>query len=322
MAEKASIFQTVQIGIETTPGTAVAANRKMQSLSIVPSVKVEGETFRPAGMKYPAFAYINREWTEAKVEGQLTYNEILYPLTSLFGSVTPVQQGATAAYKWTFVSNSTAPDASKTLTIEQGDATTAWRAAGVQISGLEFEFTSQAAKVSGSGVGLKLETGITLTASPTSMTPKVIMPAQARIKMSDTLVGLDSAPDYCRAFGLNWKLTDKFGLAYPLCDPFSIEAEPTLEYSLKVDTGAVGLGLIATMRAGETKWFRLIAEGATIESPYKYAFQIDFPAQITDVGEFGDDDGVYMAEYTMTGLHDAAWGKAFEISVINTESTL
>lgn len=317
MAEKSSIFQTVQIGVEATPGSPVQAARKLTALSIVPGVKVESDSFTPAGMKYPTFAYVNKEWVEAKIEGRLTYNEIAFALASLLYLPTPQQQGATAAYKWVFSSNSGQEDQGITLSVEQGDETTAWRSAGLRVSGLEFEFSRDEITLGGSSIGLPLETGIVLTANPTSLTPRPVLPAHVRLKMASTRAGLDTAPNYCRAFSLKWGLTDKVGMAFPLCAPFTIETQPNLEYTLKVDTGSVGIGLIETMRNGDTKWFRLIATGGVIDSPHVYTFQIDFPAQIVDVGEFSDSEGVYMVEYTMTGIHDVTWGKSFEITLLN-----
>ncbi|MEZ0396836.1 MAG: hypothetical protein ABWK53_10465 [Anaerolineales bacterium] len=323
MGEKATIFQTVQIGIEAVPGTPVDANKKLLATSLVPSVKTEGETFRAMGNKYPSFAVLNKEWSEVSIEGKLTYNEILYLFSSLLSQPTPVQQGGTSAYKWTFASNTSAEDAGKTLTVEQGDVNTAWRAAGVKVSGLEFTFNRNEVSLSGSAIGQQLETGITLTASPTSMTPKPVLPAHLSFYMADTQAGLDSAQALTRGFSLSWSLTDKNALAWPVGQPpVLIESEPKLEANLSLATDTVGLGLIATMRAGTTKWFRVKAEGDTIESTYKYTFQIDFPAQISEVGDFSDEDGIYLVEYTLAMIHDATWGKAFQVDVITDVQTL
>lgn len=323
MGEKASIFQGVQIGIETTPGQAVAAGKKLLACSLTPAVKVEADSFRPIGSKYPSFAVLNKEWSEASIEGRLTYNEILYLLVSLLSQPTPVQQGSTTAYKWTFVSNTSAEDAGKTLTVEQGDANSAWRAAGVRVSGLTFSFSRDEVTLDGSAIGLALETGITLSSNPTSLTPKPVLPAHMKLYMADTQSGLASAQAVSRGFKLEWSLTDKIGLVWPIGqEPVTIETEPKLEAKLSVATDTVGLGLIGTMRAGSTKWFRIKAEGDLIQTPYKYTFQIDFPGQVSDVGEFSDEDGLYLVEYSLTGIHDATWGKSFQMDVIADVQTL
>lgn len=323
MSEKATIFQTVQIGIETTPGTPVPANRKLLACSIVPSPKVESDVFRAMGNKYPTLAIVGKEWSEASLEGRLTYNEILYLLSSLISQPVPVQQGSTSAYKWTFVSDTDGEDAGKTFTVEQGDATTAWRVYGLKVTGLELTFSRSEVTLSGNAIGQPIETGITMTANPTSLTPRIVLPAHLSLYMANTQSGLDSAQALTRSFALTWKLTDKNSLIWPVGqNPVLVESEPKLEATISLATDETGLGLISTMRSGTTKWFRVRALGDTIETPYRYTFQIDFPAQVSNVGEFSDEDGLYLVEYTLTGIHDDTWGKAFEINVIADVQTL
>jgi len=324
MAEKASIFQTVQIGIETTPGTAVAANRKLMSTSIAPVVKTDSKTLFANGNKYPSLSVVNKEWVEAKIEAeQLMYNEILYLLVSLLSQPTPVQQGTTAAYKWTFTSNTFGEDAGKTFTVEQGDALSAWRSVGVKVKGLEFTFKRDEVSVSGDAIGQPLETGITMTANPTSMTPKPVLPVHLSLYMADSQAGLDSVQPLTRGFALEWKLTDKNVLVWPIGqNPVLIESEPKLEAKISLATDSVGLGLITQMRNAATKWFRIKAVGGVIEGTYNHTFQIDFPANIKEAGELSDEDGIYLVKWTLAGVHDSNWGKAFQIDVITDVQTL
>lgn len=323
MGEKASIFQGVQIGIESVAGTAVAANKKLLSVSLVPGARVEADAFRALGNKYSSFVTLNKEWSEASISGKLTYNEVLYLLASLLSMPVPVQQGATTAYKWPFASATSAEDAGKTLTVEQGDANSAWRSAGMRVSGLEFTFNRNEVSISGSAIGKQLETGIVLTASSTSLTPKSVLPAQVKFYMADTQAELAGATAITRGFSLVWSLTNKVGQAWPVGqDPITVESVPTAEAKLKLATDTVGLGLIATMRAGTTKWLRVKAEGETIESTYKQTFQLDFPVQIKDVADFADEDNLYLVEYGLAVIHDAIWGKAFQIDVTTNVQTL
>lgn len=323
MGEKASIFQGVQIGVEATAGTPVAANRKLLSVSLVPGARTEADAFRARGNKYASFVTLNKEWSEAKIEGKMTYNEIIYLLISLLSQPTPVQQGVTTAYLWTFNSNTSSEDAGKSLTVENGDANSAWRAAGVRVSGLEFTFNRQGVNVSGNAIGEALETGVTLTASPTSLTPKPILPGHLSLYLADTQAGLAGATALTRGFGLTWSLTDKFGLAWPVGqDAVVVEGAPKAEGKLKLATDTVGIGLISTMRNGATKWVRIKAEGAIIESTYKYTFILDFPAQIRDLNDFLDEENLLLAEYGLEVIHDATWGKAFEIQVTADMATV
>jgi hypothetical protein len=323
MGEKASIFQGIQIGVESISGTAVAANKKLLAASIIPNPKVEADAFKARGNKYSSFVTLNKEWAEAKIEGKLTYNEIVYLLSSLLSMPTPVQQASTTAYKWTFVSNTSAEDAGETFTVEQGDENSAWRVAGLRVSGLEFTFNRNEVSVSGTAIGKALETGVTLTASPTSLTPKPVLPGHLKFYLADTQAGLATAEALTRGFSLSWGLTDKIGNAWPVGqDPVTVEKEPSTSVKLKLATDTAGMALIATMRAGSTQWIRIKGEGATIASTYKYTFQLDLAAQIKDVSEFSDEDGLYLVEYGLEMVHDATWGKSFQLDVTTDVQTL
>lgn len=322
MGEKSTIFQSVQIGIESTAGTPVAANKKLLAVSITPQDRTESEAFRALGNKYASLVALNKEWGEIAIDGRLTYNEILYLLSSLLSQPTPVLQGTTA-YKWTFTSDTDGEDAGKTLTVEQGDANSAWRYAGMRVSGLTFGFSRSSVTVQGAGIGEQIETGVTLTATPTSMTPRPVLPTHLSFKMADTQAGLAAASALTRGFSMEFALSEKVGLAWPVGqDPVAIETAPAFTAKLKLATDTTGVGLITTMRAGSTKWFRIKATGALIETTYYYDFQLDFPAQIMDPGDMGDESGLYAMEYNLAPVHDATWGKSFQIDVIADVSTL
>lgn len=321
MTEKSTIFQAVQIGIEAlaTPGTPVAANRKMLACSFVPGVRSESDVFRASGNKYASFSVLNKEWSEVKIEGRISYNEILYPLVSLLQQPTPVQQGATAAYLWTFDPSTSAADSSRTLTIENGDATTAWRVAGARVSGLELMFSRNEVSMTGSAVGEALEAGVSLTGSPTAVTPIPVFPSHLSLKTASTRAGLTGATALTRAFSASFAITDKANMAWPIGqDPISIEAAPNATAKVKLATDATGVAQITAMRNGTVGWWRISAVGPLIASTYYNTIEIDFPAQVTDVSDFGDEDGIHVVEPSLTLIHDATWGQAYQIRVTNT----
>lgn len=319
----AAVFQGIQVGVESTPGTPVAANKKLLAVSMTPSPQAETKPFKAMGNKYASFAALNKEWSSINIDGAPTYNEIVYLLSGLLHYAAPVQQGATAAYKWTFVSNTSAADTGKSFTIEQGDASSAWRVAGAKISGLTFGFGRNAVSVSGSGVGEALETGITLTAGPTALSPVPILPSHLKFYMENTYAALAGATALTNSFNMEWSLTDKFGLAWPVGqDPESVEGEPNASGKITVATDTAGMGLITTLRNASTKWFKIEATGGLIATPYYQKFTIIFPAQVQSVGDFTDLDNVYTVEFGLLPIHDASWGKSVSIEVITNLSAL
>lgn len=323
MGEKASIFQTIQVGVETTPGTAVPANKKLTSLSMVPQPQAETDAFRAAGDKYSSFATLNKEWSSIDIDGKPTFNEIVYLLASLLHYTAPAQQGSTTAYKWTFGSNTSSEDIGKTFTIEQGDANSAWRIKGVRVSGATFNFSRNGITVKGNGIGEQFEKGITMTANPTKLAPVPMLPTQMSFYMADTQAGLAGATAMTRSFSMEWALTDKFGLAWPVGQPpYAVEGEPKNSAKLKLATDNYGMSFVDFLRNAVTKWFRVKIVGGLIDTGYNHSFQLDFPAQVNALSNLSDLDGVYVAEFGLLPIHDATWGKAMNIEVITNLASL
>ena len=116
----ASVAQGAQIGVENTaaPGTAVAANKILNSISLTDGVEGTNETFRPDGHKYAALTIPGKEWTTADFTGKLTYTDFTYLLCSLIRSVTPSTVGAMK--KWVIAPQNAAEDTHQSYSIEKG----------------------------------------------------------------------------------------------------------------------------------------------------------------------------------------------------------
>ena len=69
MPERSAINQSCQLGVEVTPGTLVAAPKRLGSLSFALSPQGEYNTFRPSGQKYPSLSIMGKEWAEADLSG-------------------------------------------------------------------------------------------------------------------------------------------------------------------------------------------------------------------------------------------------------------
>ena len=317
MSEKATVFQSVQIGVEATPGTAVAANKKLKSVSIIPQPRAEGDPFRALGDKYASFVSLNKEYAAFSIEGKPTYTELPYLLSALLHYSAPTQQGETTAYKWTFTSNTSAEDSGKTFTIEQGDVNNAWRVEGGKIAGLTFDFNRNEVKVSGDGIATKFNENVTITSNPTALNPVPVLPTHVKLYMADTLAGLTGATAMTRAFSISYSLTNKFVLAWPLGqDPVAVEGAPNADSKIRMATNADGMAIFSALRTSKTKWFSIVAEGETIKTPYKHKLSITFPAQVSGLGDFADHENVYTIEAGLTPIHDATWGKSVEIELI------
>lgn len=164
MPERSALFQVVQIGVESTSGTAVAATKRLGSLSIEPGIQANISTFRPMGTKYQTVAALNKEWVQARLSGQPTYTELQYPLSSVVntGVVTAIP-GTAAGSKWVFTSASSGVDTPKTFTVEQGDANFSHRFNYGIVSEFGMQFSRDGISLSGGMMGQRLTTNPTFS---------------------------------------------------------------------------------------------------------------------------------------------------------------
>ncbi|MDP9352944.1 MAG: hypothetical protein M3P51_15590 [Chloroflexota bacterium] len=330
MPDRASIFQTVQVGVETTSGAVQAANKKLQSLAIEPGIKAEVDAYKPTGNKFATVAALNKEWVEAKVSGKPVYDEIIYPLAGIFGAPTTTQPdavNAATAYQHVFSSNSSAADTPKTFTVEQGSAERAHRFAYGLMVALGMKVSREAVELEGKMMGQALVDAITLTASPSVLPLIPVLSSHFEIKLADSQSGLTAASALTRGISAEWEISDKFGPIWTIARGTSswgahIDTDPKLSAKLKLAADAVGMGLLTTMRSGATKFLRIDAVGDTIAGTVKYKCSVDLALKVTDVSEFEDEDGLYAVEWEFEGAHDGTWNKAISVTVINTQSGL
>lgn len=324
MADRASIFQTIQVGVESTPGTSVAASKKLQSMMIEPGMKAEIQSYRAMGSKFPSLAALGKEWTEASVSGGLTYSEIVYPLSSVLNTATPT---GTTAKTWVFTPATSSADTPKTFTVEQGGSIRAHKFTYGLFNSFGVKFSRESCEVSGSMLGAALTDNITMTGSPTSVELVPVLPTQVLVYLADTAAGLDGASALGRVVSVEWNISDRFGPVWALNGATTwaafVETEPKLDVKMTMEADAEGMALITPMRAGTTKFVRIEATGAVIGGgPDTYQLTIDTACKIVDVDPFSDEDGVYAIGWSMSGFHDATWGKATSITVVNQVASL
>lgn len=321
----ATIYQTAQVGLEVTAGLLVPATKKLNSVGFTMSPNPDIQVFRPAGMKYPTVASLNREWTEMDLDGAITYTEIVYLLSGILEKVTPTLTGT--GQTWTFTPASGAADTIATYTIEQGSAARAHRVGYTLISDLTLSFARDESTISGSAIGTALEDPHTLTATPTELALIPVTGPQVKVYAADTVAGLTGATALNGAVSVEWALTNRFGPAWFLNGLSGytqhVELEPTFELTLMQEADAEGMSLLPIMRTGQTKFIRIEAKGGMIGAgPQVYTLTIDTACKVTDVGDFSDQDGVYAIEYTLGGFHDATLGGSTKVVVINDIAAL
>lgn len=327
MAERATVNQVVQVGVESTAGTAVAANKLLQSLSIQPGIKTEVSTFRPAGSKFTTVAAQGKEWTTAKISGLPTFTEIIYPLSGVLVATTPSTVD-TNAKKWVFSPSQSATDTVKTFSVEQGSSVRAHKFAYGVVTELGLKWSRSGIELDGTMLGQRLTDGATLTAAPTALALVPCLPAKTDIYLADTAAGLAGASALTRPMSAEWRISDRFGPIWALNSANAswaapVELAPKGSAKLKLAADAEGMGLLTQLRAGSTKFMRVKTIGDVIGATTEpYLLQVDVALKVTDVSEFSDEDGLFAIEWSFEWCYDATWTKATEVTVQNLLATL
>ncbi len=324
--ERSTIFTGVQIGIESTAGTAVAASKKLLATSFELGSNPDISLFKPMGYKYNTIASLNREWAEGSISGQMSYTDLTYLLASVITNDAPATVGTTGK-EYIFTSATSAPDTPITFTLEQGSSVRAHRVTGALVTGLTLEFANDGCTIDGSLMATAFQDGVAMTATPTEIPLQPVQRIEVGVKLADTAAGLGAASYLTRALSATWALTDRYAAVWSLNQSSTydatIESEPSGEVTLLVAADATGMGLLPTMRAGATKFMRIQATGPVIGAgPAVYSLMVDTAFKISDVSELRDEDGIFAVEWTGVFTHDATWGKAFQVAVINGLASL
>lgn len=335
IAERSTITQSVQIGVELTPGTAVAANKRLGSMGFAIGTETEISPLRPIGQKYPSLQILGKEWSEADLEGSPVYTELPYAFASLMNApqVSQIMDGPTptGAYLWTFESNTYGDDNPVTFTVEQGSSFRAHRVSNCILKEYTMEWSREEIELSGTWLARAIEDGITLTPGPTAL-------QQIPVKPSDLSVYLDTTPTnigktkMLRALKGEFNIEDRFEPLWVVDREQSsfaavIEGEPTVEFKMTMMADAQAMASLNSMRNGTTSFLRLEGVGPIIYTPtdgdpIRHRMVIDLAGQVSEVAPFDDEDGVYAIEWTFATVHDPEWGRAYRAMVTTTTASL
>lgn len=328
MPERASALQRPQIGVETTPGTVVAADKRLLALtSFSPGVQIDvANEDKPAGSKFPTFGVIGREWMQASFEGQLDYTNLAYLLCACLKNVAPTAEGTTGK-KWTFNLDRYAHETVKTFTVAHGSAERAARFAHGIIPELSFRVTPQETTIAGSFLGKALEDAHTLEAAPTDVAVAVSHPAHWDLFVDDTS-GAIGTTKVTRGFVAELQISEHWGPVFSIDSANArgpaafVEKKPNVSLNLTLEADAAGMGHLSALRQAGVKFVRLLSTGPLIETGVNYKIQIDTAVRLGAPAEFAEADDVYVIPYSGMVNYDVGFGKALEIAVTNTLAAL
>lgn len=321
------INKAYQIGVESTPGTPVAANKLLKSLSINLSPEVVSQQHPAHGSKFSGNSVVHKHWSSGAVEGPLSYNDIIYPLSTLFTPPTPTTPaGGTNSREWKFLPLVGGNETLKTLTVEAGDNTAAEIIAGVAVQGLTFTFAEDDITINGPAIGRKPTVG-TLTGSPAAL-PQILASARDIDVYLHTALGALGVTLFANklthaksgSFGIgeklvpNWVHNTSFESYVDL-----VETRSELTADYLTEHNAQSRAIYAGLGDNSTQYLGIRITGSIIEGAIPYIFEIVSPVKVAAAAE-EDADGVWGYRYTFSP--EPSDGTDFWIRVVNTMTAL
>ena len=329
MAVVSKTLRKVQFGVESVPGTGVAANKLLDTFEMQFEAQGESQLYKPMGQKFVTTQVAPAQrTTQASFNAPATYTQIAYPLSSVMRVATiTTPSGGTNSRKWLFDITANSADTFKTFTIEQGDGDRAQKFTYGFCNEFKLEFSKQEIKMSGAFMGREIQDDVTITGSPTAIAIVPITPQSVTVKLADTQAGLAAASaltiDVSAAFSLGNRQKAQHRLDGTTTFSSIVEQSPDCTLSLVLDADDVGYGgPLAKLTSGAQQFIRIAGTGAIIEGSIPYEFQLDFCGAVKSYPKTGDSEGALTAEWEFQAFKDATWGKAVELYVVNTLTAL
>lgn len=315
------VLQVSQIGIESTPGTAVAADTILHAVSFGMAIEGGGVVpFRPEGYRANVLTKrTNREMTNIPVEMIADYRSLAWIFSSLLDTVTPVQQGATIAWKWTWTFDPTDAPTRTTFTVERGDASLASEVPYVFFHSWGLTFNREDYTVQGGAMGALRTDGVSLTGSPTEISAIPILAEDTLIYLEATEAALAGATALTRVVEVEWHLNNaakgRFSANADASFSELTELAPEMGGTMKFWKNAASMAFAAAARAGTKKFLRIKTVGPLIADTYYQTLQITCPIKFTEMGNFGDDDDAVTVELPFVLEYDETSAFAAEIEL-------
>lgn len=325
---RADVNIQTQIGVETTSGTAVAANRRLPSIDVEISPEHTKQFFRGAGYKFNTIGVMNKNWAVGSFKGPLNYAELTYVLAS-YSNFPTVAAVGTGGQGWTFNPAISGTDTIKTYTIERGDSADAAKATYGIFNSLDIEVTRDSGTISGNVLARGFSVGNTLTATPTTIANKPVSMNDMSIYLDATSAGLGTTK-LTDVFKLSVKLPNKYDLKWVIDAAETswddiVEQYMTPKLTLECEFTSQMRTLYNTLKADNVGdyFLRATAVGDNIGVGADYTFRLSSALQFTDAKEQRKGNGdVYAYTFDFEIMANTTWAKAWEIYLINEIATL
>lgn len=184
---RATNYQGIQLGIESTPGTQVPATRRIVGLELIQTPEIPIKTVKYQGYKGASGTQRGQRHTEAKFSGALDFAILPYLISLGYGAATT--STANGGTTWNWRPNSVEKITPISATIEQGSVSGAEKFGFATLSDLSFKWGKEDASIEGTIFGQEQTRNATMTRS--IIITVVAEAASGGTSMSVTVKNLD-----------------------------------------------------------------------------------------------------------------------------------
>lgn len=312
----------VQTGKETTWGTAVPATSWLTAVQSAEfSIDDEVKAISAAGSLAPAaIAAQVRQGAKGKIKAALTYEDILYALHGIFGSVAP---SGTGPYTWTYTAPRESVPTPQAYTLEFGQSDAAYRAVGALFSSLSIVLAAGEIGTLEADVIAKQLESVTLTSGLARRAQTLVRGADAKLYIDPWggMFGATQVPATLieAELGVETGRHLKYFADGDILASAYGDARWKAELKITAEFNASAKALVDALLAGEVK--RLVRIKCTSGDNM---LTLNFPGVITDGATLWKDrDGNCVVELAFGAL-DATDGPDnwLEISAVNAVAML
>jgi hypothetical protein len=291
-----------------------------------------GEMYTNMGEQFASIAVPpGKQASELTCAGKLTYNTIVYPFITMFGNVSVAADGTNGKERDFYLANGVTIT-KQAATIEIGDANRAQkvidafgRALTINLSdaaqGFEMPFFA----------GKRQDDTTPTTAGLTSITGKIVNPADFDVYVASTQAGLDTAETtgaaarFALPLAADITIPDISSLLYRMnSSDTSYHARPDIAAQAQLkfkcgDDDADFANFLTYLDNGTSVFFRFVALGDVIAgmTPSQERFAIDCACKLVTPEEPDEQDGAATNSFTFDLFHDPTWGKVINFNIIN-----
>lgn len=333
MADRAMVFEAIQIGVEVTKGTGVAANKRLTAANIEFNPEIPTTAYAPGGSKYNTLVVPNTEHVVGSLSGIPTYTELVYFLSSVIDEATiTTPTDAVLTRRWEFVPGVTGPDATKSFTVERGSSVRAEKFTYCQVNRLRLVFSRTEASMDGEVLGQNLQDDVALTGSPTTIDLKPILPKTVDVYLDDA-AGDIGTTKLEKVWSTEWMLEGRYSPFWPLNSANAsygglVEVMPNAGAIISLAADDDGMGFLTQLRAGSTKYMKIVAQGDLIESEgagptdFYHQLEIEMAVKVSEPQAFTDVSGYKSIGWGLSLVDDSDLGYPFMVALQNELTAL